>query len=62
MYPSERVVLPLAQERQARERELAALERRGLRNHRSVRRRLGASLVRFGEWLAAEPSTPAWTG
>ena len=31
MYPSERVVLPLAHERQARERELAALERRGLR-------------------------------
>jgi hypothetical protein len=60
VYPSERVVLPLAQERQAREYEVAALGRR--QPHRSVRRRLGQSLVRFGQWLAAEPSAPAWTG
>ena len=62
MYPSERVVLPLVQERQAREHEVAAMERRHPRTHRSLRRRLGVSLVRFGRWLAAEPSTPAWTG
>jgi len=62
VYPSERVVLPLAQERQAREYEVAAQQRREPRSHRSVRRRLGQSLVRFGQWLAAEPSTPAWTG
>jgi hypothetical protein len=62
VYPSERVVLPLAQERQAREYEVAALGRRQPRSHRSVRRRLGQSLVRFGQWLAAEPSAPAWTG
>ena len=62
VYPDVRVVLPLAQERQAREHDVAALERRQPRTHRSVRRRLGQSLVRFGRWLAAEPSTPAWTG
>ena len=62
MYPSDRLVLPLAQERQAREYEVAAFGRLHPRSHRSVRRRLGQSLVRFGQWLAAEPSTPAWTG
>ena len=59
---SDRLALALAHERHARERELAALERRhDPRLHRSVRRRLGQSLVRFGQWVAAEPSAPAWS-
>ena len=63
VHLSDRLALALAHERHARERELAALERRHHpRVHRSLRRRLGASLVRFGEWVAAEPSAPAWTG
>jgi hypothetical protein len=62
MFLHERVALALAQERQQREWELVALRRRVTHDHRSFRRRLGQSLVRLGERVAAEPSAPAWTG
>ena len=59
-----RVALALANDRQARERELAALRRRRLDPARPAvpaRTRLGLAVVRFGRWLAGDPTTPAWT-
>jgi hypothetical protein len=50
------LALYLAQERREHEIRAAALERSVQRKPRpSVRRSLGQSLVRFGEWLAGDP-------
>jgi hypothetical protein len=63
MLAYDRIVLALVQEHQARLRDDAQARRRVRpRNRRSFRRRLGESLMRLGERLAAEPSARAWTG
>jgi hypothetical protein len=57
-----RVALGLACERQARERELAALRRRTLDPTRTWRAQAGRTLIRVGRRLAADAhSTPAWS-
>lgn len=62
MLPDLRVALALANDRQARERELAARRRRQLQPTRTWRAQVGRILIRVGRRLAADAtSTPAWS-
>jgi hypothetical protein len=51
-----RVVLALVEERQARLRRTSLLVSATHATRRPVRRWIGRQLVRFGAWVAAEPT------